>query len=54
MYCLLSFIFIFVVVAQAETNAITVGQAMLYGIYGLAMCYHTSKPYWSENQKKGK
>lgn len=52
MLCFLSFIFIFVVVAQLDADVITVGQAMFYGAYGLLMFYHTSKPYWTENQEK--
>lgn len=54
MLCVISFIFVFGIVAQLEANVITVGQAIFYGAYGLLMFYHTSKPYWSENQKKGK
>lgn len=52
MLCFLSFIFIFIVVAQLEADTITVGQAIFYGAYGLLMFYHTSKPYWTENQEK--
>jgi len=47
MLCFISFIFVFVIVAQLESNTITIGQAIFYGAYG-----HTSKPYWTENQNK--
>lgn len=52
MLCFISFIFVFVIVAQLESNTITIGQAIFYGTYGLLMFYHTSKPYWIENQNK--
>ena len=51
MLCFISFIFVFVIVAQFESNTITIGQAIFYGAYGLLMFYHTSKPYWTENQR---
>lgn len=35
MLCVISFIFIFVVIAQTETGDITSGQALFYGLYGL-------------------
>ena len=50
MLCVISFIFIFVIVAQLEGGSITTTQAIFYGAYGLLMFYHTSKPYWTENQ----
>lgn len=53
MFCVLSLIFIFIVISQLETGAIDIGQAIAYGAYGLLMFYYTSKPYWSENRKKG-
>ena len=52
MLCVISFIFIFVIVAQLEGGSITATQAIFYGAYGLLMFYHTSKPYWTENQNK--
>ena len=54
MLCFISFIFIFVIVAQLESNIITVGQAIWYGFYGLLMFYHTSKKYWVYEQSKNK
>ena len=54
MLCFISFIFILVIVAQLESGSITAGQAIFYGAYGLLMFYHTSKPYWTENQEKNK
>ena len=54
MLCVISFIFIFVIVAQLEGGSITTTQAIFYGAYGLLMFYHTSKPYWTENQEKNK
>ena len=54
MLCLISFIFIFVIVAQLETGSITAGQAIFYGAYGLLMFYHTSKPYWNWTDNQGK
>lgn len=53
MFCLISFIFIFIIVGQLEVGVINLGQAITYGAYGLLMFYYTSKPYWSENRKKG-
>ena len=46
MLCVISFIFVFIVVAQLEGGDITFGQAIFYGFYGLLMFYHTSKKYW--------
>ncbi|MCI8655452.1 MAG: hypothetical protein HFJ48_06275 [Clostridia bacterium] len=46
MLCVISFIFIFVVIAQAECGSLTSGQALFYGFYGLIMLHHTSKKYW--------
>ena len=54
MLALISFIFIFVVVAQLESDSITMGQAIFYGAYGLLMFYHTIKPYWTENKKNNR
>lgn len=51
MLCIISFIFIFVIVAELESGSITTGQAIFYSLYGLLMFYHTSKPYWKENQE---
>ncbi len=53
MLCVISLIFIFTIVGALEADAITIGQAVWFGIYGVLMFYHTSKPHWSENQKKG-
>ncbi len=50
----ISFIFIFIVMGQFEAGIITTGQAIIYATYGLLMTYHTSKPYWTENQEKNK
>ena len=54
MLCVISFIFLFFVVAQLEGGSITIGQAIFYGAYGLLMFYHTSKTYWTENQGKNR
>ncbi len=59
MLCVISFIFIIVIVAQLEAGRITAGQSIFYGIYGLLMFYYTSKPYWNykeylQNKKKGR
>lgn len=57
MLCVISFIFLFVVVGQIESGSITSGQAIFYSIYGLIMFYNTSKKYWNytenTNIKKG-
>ena len=47
MFCVISFIFILLVVGQLESGSITTTQAIFYGAYGLLMFYHTSKPYWN-------
>lgn len=52
MLCVISFIFIFLIIGALEADSITVGQALIYGAYGILMFYHTSKPYWTENQNK--
>lgn len=54
MLCVISLIFLFIVIAQLEIGSIGFGQAIFYGGYGLLMFYYTSIPYWTENQKKGK
>ena len=46
MLCVISFIFIFVVISQTETGGLTSGQALFYGLYGLLMLHHTSRKYW--------
>lgn len=46
MLCVISFIFMFVVIAQTECGSLTSGQALFYGLYGLLMLHHTSKRYW--------
>lgn len=51
MFCLISFIFIFLIVSQLETGTISYMQAIIYGSYGLLMFYHTSKPYWYYKNK---
>lgn len=52
MLCIISFIYIFTVVSQLETDKITVGQFIFYALYGLLMFFHTSQPYWTENRNK--
>lgn len=52
MLCVISLIFIFLIVGALEAESITIGQAILYGAYGILMFYHTSKPYWTEKQNK--
>ena len=59
MLCVISFIFVFVIVAQLESGDITIGQAIFYGFYGLLMFYNTSKKYldysnYTEKKKGGK
>ena len=49
MLCVISFIFVFVIVAQLEGGDITFGQAIFYGFYGLldqCICQQEpSEPY---------
>lgn len=52
MLCVISLIFIFIIVGQLEADSISIGQALLYGAYGLLIFYHTSKPYWTKEQNK--
>lgn len=52
MLCLISLIFIILIVSQLEADIISNTQAIIYGAYGILMLYHTSKPYWTENQEK--
>lgn len=52
MLCAISLIFIASIISSLEADTITEVQAIFYSIYGLAMFYHTSKPYWSENKNK--
>lgn len=52
MLCLVSFMFLLLIVSQLEVDIITAQQAIIYSVYGLLMFYHTSKPYWTENQGK--
>lgn len=54
MLCAISLIFIFTVVGAYEVNTITTAQAIWFFMYGLIMFYHTSKPYWSQNNQGGK
>lgn len=55
MLCLISFIFIFIILMQYANGQITILQYVLYGVYGLLMFYHTSKPYWDyEEYQKNK
>jgi len=54
MLCAISLIFIASIVSAMEADTITATQAILYSVYGLIMFWHTSKPYWSENQKRQK
>ena len=51
MLCIISFIFIFLVVAQLEAGSISIVQALLFGIYGLIVCNYTSKPYSRQYKK---
>lgn len=52
MLCLISLIFIFIIIGQLEAESITIGQALLYEAYALLMFYYTSKPYWTKEQIK--
>lgn len=52
MLCAISLIFIASIISSLEADTITEVQAIFYSIYGLVIFYHTSKPYWSENNKK--
>lgn len=59
MSAIISFIFIFVIVAELENGDITTGQAIFCTIYGLIMFYHTSKKYWDydkyqKSKKRGR
>ena len=55
MFCLMSFIFVFVIVGQLEAGSITTVQAIFYEAYVLLMFYHTSKSYWKcEKSKENK
>lgn len=54
MLCIVSLIFLFIVMAQLETGNLGFGQAIFYGGYGVLMFYYTSIPYWTENQKRRK
>lgn len=47
MLCIISFIFLFVIVSQLEAGDIALGQAIFYSIYGIIMFYYTSKPFWN-------
>lgn len=52
MLCFISFLFVFIVVCQLEADTITLGQAILYGAYGLLMFWHTSKKYRTLKKKR--
>ena len=52
MFCLLSFIFVLVIVNEFDTGMINNAQFVFYSIYGLLMFYYTSKQYWTENIEK--
>ena len=52
MLCAISLIFIASIISSLEANTISTIQAIFYSAYGLLMFYHTSKPYWTENQNK--
>ena len=54
MLCLISLILLLLIVSQLEADIITAQQAIMYSAYALLMFYHTSKPYWTENQGKHK
>nr|DAM54129.1 MAG TPA: hypothetical protein [Caudoviricetes sp.] len=54
MFCLFSFIFLFVIISQLENDVISIQQFLFYSIYGTAMFYYTSKKYWNNNAKRYK
>lgn len=54
MFCLLSFIFITMVVMQLVNGYINTVIGIIYIVYGFIMFYQTSKPYWTENIEKDK
>lgn len=53
MLCAISLIFIASIISSLEADTITEVQAIFYSIYGLLVFYHTSKPYWGKNTKRG-
>jgi len=50
MLCIISYTFLFIVIAQSEAGTIGSFQTILYGIYGLIMAYHTGKKYWDYDE----
>ena len=52
MLCVISLIFVLIIVGQLEADSISIGQALIYTSYGILMFYHTSKPYWTKEQNK--
>lgn len=50
MPCVFSLIYIFIVAGEYTSSSLSLGQALIYSIYGLIMFWHTSKPYWSKNR----
>lgn len=59
MFCLISFLMVFITIIQLESGDLTNWQALIYALYGLLMFYHTSKDYWDyskymEKKKGGK
>lgn len=54
MFCLFSFIFLFIITSQLENDAISIQQYLFYSIYGILMFYYTSQKYWDNNAKRYK
>lgn len=54
MFCLFSFIFLFVIISQLENDVISIQQFLFYSIYGILMFYYTSQKYWNNNAKRYK
>lgn len=52
MLCVISLIFVFIIIGQLEADTISAGQALIYTLYGVLMFYYTSKPYWTKKQNK--
>lgn len=52
MLCVISLIFVLIIIGQLEADSISIGQALIYASYGILMFYHTSKPYWTKEQNK--
>ncbi len=59
MFCLISFLMVFITIIQVESGDLTNWQALIYALYAFSMFYHTSKDYWdyskyTEKKKGGK